>query len=297
MQCAKCDKKAVNTNLCKDHFIEFFEDKVYQTIDEFDLIKDGQRVAVAVSGGKDSLTILNILAKKYDVYAIAIDEGIEDYRETTLNILKEFCNKIYVELSIYSFEDEFGASLDRALELLGEKPCTVCGIFRRYLLNKYSANYDVLATGHNLDDESQVILMNLLKNQVELLARMGPKSGIIEDNKFITRIKPLYFLSEKQVMAYIILNGIPTDMKECPYAFESFRAKVRDKLNNQENLNKGTKLNIINKYLSILSDLKNEFKSVEEMAYCSKCSQPSKQEICNSCKLIDKLKLLKEKND
>src|SRR3989338_8594712 len=154
--------------LCKSHFTEYFENKVFRTIRQFDLIGKEEHLGVALSGGKDSLTLLNLLNKlskqnpKIKLTAIAINEGIHDYRDKTLVTAKEFCEKNAIPLKVYSYEEEFGMPLDNMLKTLDVKPCTICGIFRRYLLNKKSKElgFTKLATGHNLDDECQSVLMN-----------------------------------------------------------------------------------------------------------------------------------------
>src|SRR3989344_5591949 len=130
--------------LCKTHFIQYFEDKVLKTIRRFDLLGKEENLGVALSGGKDSLTVLHILDKlsrqnpKIRISAIAIDEGIAGYRDKTLERAKEFCQKSNIKLHIFSYKEEFGLTLDEMLKILDVKPCTICGIFRRYLLNKKS---------------------------------------------------------------------------------------------------------------------------------------------------------------
>lgn len=291
MKCSQCENKAIFTDptYCKDHFIEYFENTVHQTIKEYKLIKKGQKVCVAVSGGKDSLTLLYILSQEYDVTGLAIDEGIKGYREHTLTNLKTFCQKHNVKLNIQSFKDETGYTLDNMLIKLNEKPCTVCGTFRRYLLNKYSQEFDVIATGHNLDDECQAIMMNILRNNTDILPRLGPKTGVIEDKKLTQRIKPLYFLTEKEVMAYAILKGITNDFNECPNVANSFRADVRDALNIYEQTHKSTKKNIVKSYLSMKDRLMDNVDTTHKLLYCMKCGEPSQNEVCSACLTKERL--------
>ena len=148
MACKNCKTKPViklpnsNVQLCKNDFIKYFEKKAIKTIGKYKLIEKGDYVGVAVSGGKDStslLYILNILAKKnnFKIVGIAIDEGIKGYRDFTLKDLKEFCKKNKINLKIYSFKDEFKSTLDKLVKK--ERPCTICGILRRTLLNKKSS--------------------------------------------------------------------------------------------------------------------------------------------------------------
>jgi uncharacterized protein (TIGR00269 family) len=345
--------------LCKQHFTEYFENKVFKTITKFDLIGKQENLGVAISGGKDSLTLLHILNKlskqnpKIKITAIAIDEGIKNYRDKSLITAEEFCKKNNVKLNIYSFEKEFGMPLDNMLKVLDVKPCTICGIFRRYLLNKKSKElgFTKLATGHNLDDECQSIMMNQFKNNIHLSARLGPMGGIgsstmkndtiknynnylsknntiIKENKsinfnkiinnennnntnnknnlvnnennkkinndensnanFVQRIKPLYLCTEKEVATYAFINKILDEFNECPNVIKSYRAQIRDMLNDLEAKFSGTKYAIVNSFLQILPNLKQRFKE-GEIDYCSNCNEPASKDKCNACKYVEKL--------
>lgn len=298
--------------LCKGHFIGYFEGKVFRTIRQFDLLGKEENLGVALSGGKDSLTLLHLLNKlskqnpKIKLAAIAINEGIHDYRDKTLITAKEFCNKNDIPLHIYSFEEEFGMSLDNALKILDVKPCTICGIFRRYLLNKKSKElgFTKLATGHNLDDEAQSIVMNQFKNNIQASARLGPRAGIkdagtesgncVGNKNFVQRIKPLYLCTEKEVTVYAYINKLLDDFNECPNVAKSYRAQIRDMLNNFENENPGTKYAVINSFLQILPDLKERFKG-EEVNYCKSCGEPAAKGRCNACIFVEKLEKAKLK--
>ncbi|MFT4282895.1 MAG: TIGR00269 family protein [Candidatus Woesearchaeota archaeon] len=282
MQCSKCESKAIykNPTLCKDHFIDYFESKVEDTIKENNMIKKSDSICVAASGGKDSLSVLHILWKMgFNVEALAIDEGIKGYRDETIKHLQKFCTKRSIKLHIKSYKEEVGKTLNDVVPL-GRHACHICGTFRRNLLNKYSLNYDLIATGHNLDDESQAVLMNLLKAQTSLFMRQGPITKKISG--FTRKIKPLYLMKEKEVMIYSFLKGFNTPYNECPYAKESFRAQVRDMLNDLEHKNPGTKENIIKKYLSLRKDNLSED---VEIKFCSSCGSPCSAEICKACRL------------
>ena len=286
--------------LCKKHFTEYFEDKVHKTITKFDLIGKKENLGVAVSGGKDSLTlsfILNKLSKrnpKIKIEAIAIDEGIKNYRDKSLITAKEFCNKHNIKLNIYSFKEEFGMPLDNMLKILDVKPCTICGIFRRYLLNKKSKELRLtkLATGHNLDDECQSIMMNQFKNNIHLSARLGPNSGVKENKQMVQRIKPLYLCAEKEVTTYAFINNILDEFNECSNITKSYRAQIRDMLNDLEAKFSGTKYAIVNSFLQILPDLKERFKEAQ-VNYCKECNEPASKDKCNACKYVEKLEKAK----
>jgi len=303
MQCSKCERKAIYENqglrYCKDHFIFYFERKVFRTIKKFNLISKEDNVCIAASGGKDSLAVLYMTAMycrkhKINFFALNIDEGIADYRNHTIDDLKVFCKKHDIPYHIVSFKERFGMTLDEMIKKgieLGKKPCTVCGILRRTLLNRAARelNATKLVTGHNLDDESQVYLMNLLLGNMRHNAALGPITGLNQNTKFIPRIKPLYFISEKETRLFCLLKEFQVNFSECPNIKLSFRAKVRDKLNELETERAGSKNGIINSFLEILPILKNQYKDKKEFKYCKKCGDPSSGEICNACILEEEL--------
>jgi len=239
MACKNCKTNPVitltnsNISLCKNCFIKYFEKKVLKAIRQFKLIDKKDNIAVAVSGGKDSLTVLHILNKLSEsmrdlkINAILIDEGIKKYRGITIKDAKSFCKKNKIPLHIYSYKKEFGYTLDQMVKKIDMNSCTVCGVLRRYLLNKKSRllNANKLATGHNLDDEAQSILMNQFKNNQELSARLGPITGISRFKNFIPRIKPLYLLTEKETATYAFLKNFNKKYIECPYSKNGFTEK------------------------------------------------------------------------
>ncbi len=303
MPCKICKLKPVLTlnsgvKLCKSCFIRYFEKKVRKTIRDFKLLDKKDKVAVGVSGGKDSLTVLNILnniAKKHrylELVAILIDEGIKGYREFSTKDAKRVCEDLGVELKIYSFKEEFGYTLDQMVKKLKLKPCTVCGVFRRYLLNKKAKELKVkkLVTGHNLNDEAQAIIMNQFKSNMETSARLGPITGVIKSQHFVRRIKPLYQMSEKEVMVYAFLKGFVGKFVECPYASLAYRSEIRDMLNNFEQKHPGTQYSIISSFLDVLPLLKKAFKGKGKLRVCKVCGEPCAQDKCKACQFIEKLK-------
>ncbi len=302
MSCKICEKNPViklpNSNIyqCRKCFNRYFEKKVRKTIRIYKLIDKKDVIGVAASGGKDSMSTLYILNKilkpqNIKVMALAIDEGIEGYRNLTF--LKNFCKENKIDLHTFSYKKEFGQTLDKMLKITNEKPCSICGVFRRYLLNTKAKQLGItkLATGHNLDDEAQTILMNQFRRNIAASARLGPITGVIEDKRFIRRIKPLYFLTEREIAAFAFLNNLKDEYIECPNAALSYRCNLRDWLNEIEAKYPGTKHSIINSFMEIQPILRKhlDFKKIKA---CKICSEPCSQEICQACKLADKLKLL-----
>ncbi len=291
MKCELCESKVVSSNpkLCKDHYIEWFESTVKNTIDNYNLLNKDEKVAVAASGGKDSTTILYLLKKfGYDIVAISIDEGIPGYRDTTLKDLKSFCEKYDIELKVFSFENNFGFKLqDKVESNVVNSPCKTCGILRRYLLNKYSFGFDKIVTGHNLDDEFQNIMMNLFKSNVEILSRLGPSTGTKTFDGFVQRVKPLYFLTEKQVLIYSLLKGFNIHYTECPNASLGFRHKVREFFLDLEKNIPGLRKNSVENFLNVKGSFVFSESSPNK---CKICGMPSKKSVCSACLTVKKLK-------
>lgn len=304
MPCKFCTSKPVinltnnNVKLCKTCFVRYFEKKILKTIRQFNLIDKKDHIVVAISGGKDSLSLLYFLNKLADtkldikISALLIDEGIKGYRDECIKDAEKFCKENNIKLHIASFKKEFNFTLDEITKILPDTiPCSVCGVLRRYLLNKYSRKLKAtkLATGHNLDDEAQSIIMNQLKNNIPLSARLGPLTGVKKDSRFIPRIKPFYLLTEKETATYAFLKNILTDFNECPYNTVSFRFEIRDLLNNLEEKYPGTKHSIAASFLEILPLLKKQYKNLEINA-CKTCKEPTSSNICTACTLIKKIK-------
>ena len=285
-----------NIDLCKSCFFRYFEKKVIKTINKYKLIEKKDKVAIACSGGKDSMSLLYILSKlsrkkDFSIIALAIDEGIKKYRD--LNDLKKYCRENSIDLKIYSFRDEFGISLDTAVKKIKElNPCSICGVLRRQLLNKaaISLKTNKLATGHNLDDESQSVMMNYVRGSLERSTRLGPITGVVKDPRFVPRIKPFYFLTEKETATYACLKQFPVKFNECPYSNDSFRGEIRDLMNNIEKNHHGTKHAVINSFLHLLPYLRLMYNN-SKVKTCEHCHEPSSMDVCNTCIIIGKLKI------
>jgi uncharacterized protein (TIGR00269 family) len=291
--------KNILKNKYKNKYILEFERKIVKNIAKLRLFSKKDKILVAASGGKDSTVILYILKKYgYNVEAITVDASISAYSKKNLENVIKFCKENKIKLNILVFRKEFGYSLCGLQSILVSKgakfkSCTTCGVLRRYLINKKSRALKPKAviTGHNLDDEAQSVLMNLLKNNLEMLARLGPKTGVIKDKKFVPRIKPLYFIPEKDITKYSKAMNFPVVYDKCPCAFDSYRNHLRNMLNQIEKKNPLVKRNIINYFLKILPELRNKFKTKDKIGYCEICKEPAKNKICQTCKILSMLKL------
>lgn len=311
-QCKKCGKAAsislryMNADLCQSHFVKMFEDRVKRTVRQFCMLKKGDRVAVGLSGGKDSTVCLHMLHKiskslPFELFAITIDEGIAGYRNATLDVAKRECKKLGIPLTVVSFHKEFGSTLDKLLKKKGrERSCSFCGVMRRYALNKYARKLGAtkIAIGHNSDDVAQTVFMNFMRNEPERLGRFGPLAGAVEDEAFVLRIKPLFTTPERDVAAYAMMKGIEIEFSECPYAALAFRQQVRKMLNSMEEKYPGTKLRIVKAFLSqnrlMLDGAKFRIEKAGKAGErgnvnkCASCGEPSSGKICNLCAILER---------
>ncbi len=298
MHCARCSEPAVSAQprLCKEHYSSWFEKRVQETITTHRLFSRRDKVAVACSGGKDSTVLLHVLQKLgYDVTAVAVDEGIHPYRDENLAFLKKYCISNNIPLRVVAFRELFGMDLDDALVRSQEMPCTLCGTFRRAALNKAAADFSVVATGHNADDEAQTVLMNLARANTELFPRGGPvtSSTAQETNSgtrsvgFVRRVKPFYFLTEKQIMIYALLHNLATEWSECPYARRAYRDMIRELLNVYAARHPGVQQRILEHYLAVRNRLVVEESNI---VLCESCGEPSASGLCKACRLSATLK-------
>ena len=293
--------------MCKKCFIKSIEYKAKKTISKYSMIRHGDTVAVAVSGGKDSLVLLNILkntlaSQDSQLVAITVDEGIRGYRDESLSIVKNFCASIGVENRIMSFSELFGLSMDKAMEVRPSEKissCSMCGTFRRRALDLLaeSCGANVVATGHNLDDYVQTFLINLFAGDVERIGWTYPEPveyGITE----LRKIKPLMEIYEREIVLYAIHTNIPFQSEECPYKDESIRSAFRNHLNNLEKIHPGIKYNAYSsiskiakkiKTASSLNTLDVNHGVQKEHKRCIICNRDSSNTVCSVCRTLDLL--------
>jgi uncharacterized protein (TIGR00269 family) len=291
MKCSRCNKPAIlsNPKFCEKHFIAYFEKKVLDTIKTYKLIGRKDKIAVAASGGKDSTACLHILSRHFKhVTALAIDEGIRGYRAKTLADLKRFCKKRRIPLKAVSCKKELGRTLD-SIAAKGKSACTICGAMRRKLLNVTARRLKatVIATGHNMDDEAQSIMMNMFRNNLTLSARLGPMTGLVKVPGFVRRVKPLYFCTEKESFVYCYLMGLGVGFAECPYTRDSYRNTVRDILNHWEKQHPGAKRNIIRNFLKVLPKIRDRYSTRIMPNACEVCKEPCAGRVCKACEIAE----------
>ena len=299
MQCGKCKNTAVYSrkysgeSLCSTCFSNSILRKMAKTISKYKMIKNNDLVCVGVSGGKDSLVLLDILKKmshthNFKIIAVTIDEGIPGYRDEALNIVKEFCTKLDVEFKKYSYKDLFGMTLSESLELReSEKTssCSICGIFRRraldYAAKEIGAN--LLATGHNLDDTLQTFLINVLSGDTNKIGWMNPYN----EEKELRKIKPLSEIYESEIVFYAFINNLPFQSVPCPHMNEGIRTEIREFLNSLEERRSGIKNNMYHSILKISTVIKEN--DDKKKRNCKICGNECSGIICSVCNMITRL--------
>jgi len=293
--------------LCTKCFMSSIEDKIRATVAKYEMFQHDDKIMVAVSGGKDSVTLLHILAKieknfpKASLCAVTVDEGIKGYRDQALKFAVKNCRKLNVKHVVTSFKDLFGVKLDELVKLIEEKtqaqgeltPCAYCGVLRRRALNiaAREAGVDKLATAHNLDDETQTILLNMVHGDALRIARVKP--FLTERHpKLVPRVKPLCEVPEKEIAFYAYLRQIEFQGVPCPYASAALRNDIRVMLNRMEEKHAGIKFTLFKSAERIRPALE---KMAEEakLRECKFCGEPTVDNVCKLCSMLRELNILR----
>ncbi|MEK6985548.1 MAG: TIGR00269 family protein [Candidatus Thermoplasmatota archaeon] len=306
--CSRCSQAAVvtlryaGTSLCREHFLRFFESRAKEEVAKQGRLPEG-KLAVALSGGKDSVSALHFLAglakgnPKVELVAVTIDEGIAGYRSSSLDICRKVTTELGVpwhivttkELAGYTIDDYAAAKAGPDADGKPRPACGPCGVFRRLGMNKLARELGCagIATGHNLDDQAQTILMNHLKGDLDRAARLAPHTA--EDAArhpgLVRRLMPFRNIPEKEVLLYALLNGLPLhDEAECPYAVRSQRFFLRDLLVKLEEQTPGTRHALVRGQDRLKPILAAALPPIA-LASCPSCGEPTSGARCVACSL------------
>jgi len=299
--CSKCGRSPFYTRrysgevLCEDCFRVSIVEKTRRTMTKHRMVARGDRVAVAVSGGKDSLALLTVLhgLREWhgaEIVAVSVDEGVAGYRDEAIAHARKVASSLGVEHSVVSYEALFGFTLDRALDWKGKREtssCSFCGVFRRRAIDEAAsqAGATVVATAHNLDDYVQTFVMNLLHGDV---GRMGWLDPDYEGAGFpARRVKPFMEIYEEEIALFAHRSGIPFQSVSCPYMHEGLRSEVRDYLNEMEAKHPGMKNVLYNSALDVISRYGDREKP---SVPCATCGGPSSAGLCSVCRMKELLK-------
>lgn len=309
LRCSFCGRRAVYNRryagvlLCDRCMIKSVERRFREAVNRHGLLAPGERIAVAVSGGKDSVSCMHLLAtycgqRRCQLVSLTVDEGIKGYRDESLPYAMENAEALGIEHHVVSFKQVFGATLDRMVKMAkrgGERvnPCTYCGVMRRSVLNQAARELgvDKIATAHNLDDEVQAIMLNYIRADLSRLYRLGPIYP--EREGFVPRIKPLREIPEKEVALYALLRGINVHLATCPYT-GGMHSEVRDFLNRLEENHPNSKFMILRMFERLKPNLAKAAQNFE-MRKCELCGEPTSSRLCKTCELLRGLGLKRER--
>ena len=298
MKCRICGKKPViympqhRLALCKEDFLSWFERYTDRTIKEFSMFTHEDRVLVAISGGKDSLALLYVLRKLgYRADGFYIHLGIGEYSERSREKVESFVKKTGAELMVHDLTEDLGG-IPELKKLTSREACSVCGLVKRYNFNRVAKErgYNVLATGHNLDDEASALFSNVLNWNMKYLGRKFPV--LEEEEGFVRKVKPFCKFTEKETALYSLLNGIDFLEEECPYSEDANSVFYKEVLNQIEEKFPGTKLRFYLEYLRKVYPLFREREN-RELQPCKVCGEPSPSEVCPVCRLRERVLNLK----
>ena len=297
MKCRKCGGTAVlelrrhNAAFCADDFQEFFRNQVREAIRRHRMFTIDEPVLVAVSGGKDSLALWDVLIDEgYRTTGLYLDLGIFDYSVESRGKCEAFAAARGVPLMIKRVEEEVGAPVPVIKQVTRRPPCSGCGLSKRYLMNRAAleAGMPVVATGHNLDDEAATLFGSVMHWQMDSLPRQSPALASTHP-KLVRRVKPLYRLSERETAAFAFLRRIDYIVDECPFAKGATSIAHKEILNRMEDASPGAKHNFL---FGFLEKARPAFERAEGVVLneCVRCGQVTTGTLCAFCKLADQVK-------
>lgn len=304
--CSKCSAPAVvhlryaGTHLCREHFLAFFAKRAKQELAKQGRLPEGT-VGVALSGGKDSVSVLHFLREvvaehpRIRLAALTVDEGIAGYRDSALDICRRVTEEWNIpwhvvktkDLAGYAIDDYAAGAKGPGADGQARPACSACGVYRRAGLNRLAKEVgcSAVVTGHNLDDQAQTVLMNHLKGDLDRLARLAPHTAAdaAHHDGFVPRLIPFRTIPEKEVLLYAVLNKLPLHHEaECPYAARSHRFALRDVLVGLEAQTPGTRHALVRGAEQLKPILQAALPPIAVMS-CPGCGEPTSGDLCVAC--------------
>jgi uncharacterized protein (TIGR00269 family) len=287
MKCKVCRAHAVvdvrrhNAAFCGEHFTEHIKNQVAKTIHEFRMFEPDDRLLVAVSGGKDSLAVRDILLDLgYDATGFYLDLGIGGYSTRSKEAAVEFADRRNAKLIVRSLEEEHGYTVPELSKLTARVPCSGCGLNKRYEFNRAALEegFDILVTGHNLDDEVATLFGNVLHWNTDMLARQAP---VLQERLFgagdtsrvvmVKKVKPLVRVAERESAAFALLRGIDYIVEECPMVEGNTQHKYKEAMTLIEESSPGTKSQMYFGFLKKASERFQDASDDVELVPCVEC--------------------------
>ncbi|MWV65703.1 TIGR00269 family protein [Halorubrum sp. JWXQ-INN 858] len=321
MECDKCGADAIHhaaysgAHLCGEHLCASVDKRLKRRVREDGLLdpdatpEDPDRWVIGLSGGKDSVVLTHVLDDVFgpdprvEMLALTIHEGIEGYRDESLDACVELATDLSIRHEVVSYEEEFDVRMDHVAEVdpEGMAPCAYCGVFRRDLLERYAEEFgaDKLLTGHNLDDEAQTAMMNFLEGDVRQVAKhfdasLGPFDERGDTEAFVPRAKPLRDVPEKEIALYCHVKDLPVHMAECPHAAEAYRGEIQSTLHDLEENHPGARHSIMAGYEELSALAAERYRADgdgtgPDLVECERCGSKTSRDVCRKCRLLDSI--------
>jgi uncharacterized protein (TIGR00269 family) len=291
MKCTRCragaevQLRAHNAAFCRPCYLFFFRRQVERAIAHEHMFAPTERLLVCVSGGKDSLALWEVLAELgYDTTGLYLGLGIGEYSDESHAKVEKFATARALPLRVVELEAE-GMAVPEVATVTRRPACAACGTMKRHHfdLAAYAGGFDVLVTGHNLDDEAARLMGNVLRWQKDYLARQRPVLPATHP-KFVRKVKPLYLTSEYETAVYAFMRGIDYIVEECPNAAGATQLVYKETLDRLEAASPGTKLAFVKEFLRTAQPAFAQVER-EEPHECTQCSMPAYGEVCAFCSL------------
>jgi uncharacterized protein (TIGR00269 family) len=297
-KCRVCGEPAIidlprhNANFCADHLLQLCRRQVEKAIADHDMLSPDDRILVAVSGGKDSLAVWDLLLDLgYRADGLYLGLGIGEYSDVSYDYTRVFADERGLALRTIDLRDEYGYDVPTAAKVTRRVPCSACGLSKRHLFDRAAIDggYDVVVTGHNLDDEAAVLFGNTLRWDVEYLARQLPV--LPARDGFPRKVKPLVRLTEREMAAWCIVRGIDYQVEECPMAYGNKHLAYKEALNSIERGSPGSKsafyLNFVDKMAPLLAGQSEAASG--GLRSCDACGAPTTGDTCAFCRLRERV--------
>ena len=295
MRCRVCRGPAVidiprhNANFCAEHFLAHCREQVRKAISQFAMLAPGDRVLVAVSGGKDSLALWDVLVDLgYDAEGVYLGLGIGEYSDESGAFARAFAATRGLKLREIDLREEYGFDVPGAARAMRRVPCSACGTSKRHLFDAAALEgaFDAVATGHNLDDEAAVLFGNVLHWDTAYLGRQLPV--LPARPGFPKKVKPLVRLAERETAAWCVLRGIDYQVEECPMAAGNSHLGYKEALNGIESSSPGTKAHFYFAFLDRIAPVFDQREVRDGLGACRECGAPTTGEVCAFCRIVER---------